>query len=235
MCQTSPFEIPYITNLRNIASSKWGKWKEIDEIYSKLPKSLNFERIILQSLSSNTSGNLWMDAMFAIREQIKFWSRSYASYLANRLLSEKGNIQLTEENKNETIPLLLSQNPENQRPYEQKLRLDGTENFRINLRSLPYIVLSKDARIPIRIFPEFHNYKIIPQGVILCFSLPKGSYATTILSSLFEISSNTDTNISMELIDTKRALGQGSLDELRQYFSSYLTQPDNTPSDLEEV
>ncbi len=234
ICQTSPFEIPYVTNLRNSANTIWGNWQEIDKLYSTLPKSLNFERIVLDSLITNTSGNIWTNAMFVIREQIKFWARSYASYLANRLLSEKAKDIVTVENKDETIPLLLSQNPENQKPYEQKIQTDGTSNFRYSLRALPYMSLSRDARITVRIFPEFHQTKIIPQGVILCFSLPKGSYATTILASLFDIDSNSPSTVSKVLVDTKETLGQGSLSEIRTYFSDSLNQIEPNTVDSEE-
>lgn len=235
LCQISPFEIAYVTNIRNAAASKWGNWQEMDRLFSALPFTFRQERVILRSLMSNTSGNLYINAANSIREQIKFWTRSYAGYLANLLLSEKAKNVVTQENKSETIPLLLSQNPESQKPYEAKLKIDGTYNFRSTIRNLPYLYLSRDAYMPVRVFPEFHQTKILPEGVVLCFSLPKAAYATTVLMSLFNLGSDRSAQFSKNPVDTKAVLGHGSLADIQSHFTRALSQSEPDASQTEEV
>ena len=59
----------------------------------------------------------------------------------------------------------------------------------------------------------------VKEGVILSFSLSKGSYATTFLTQLFQLTTGVPPkDISNDIVDTKEILGEGSIKSLTEKF-----------------
>lgn len=228
--ETSPFENKYITGLRIKASGLWGKWAEIDNLYSVLPYTFRFERIILEVLKKDNSPQCFSSAIIAIWEQIKFWTKSYASYLANLELSKIASSD--KASTSEKLPLLLSTDYQAIRIYQDKIRQDQILDFRQSFRGFPYNYISRLATISTRIYPIFHGWRVIPGGVALSFTLPKAAYATTVLMSLFNIyPQSLLPNISHEIFDTKNLLGEGDLNSIQEYFYQSLAEANPTPQE----
>ncbi len=227
LCQTSPYENKYITNLRIQASKSWGNWQEISRIYSVLPYTFRFENIILEVLIKDHTPMCFSNAIVAIWEQIKFWTKSYASYLANLELSKIASRDRA--STSEKLPLLLSTDYQAIRIYQDKIREDQILDFRQSFRGFPYNYISRLATISTRIYPIFHGWRVVPGGVALSFTLPKAAYATTVLMSLFNIYPNSQlSNISHEIFDTKNLLGAGDLNSIQEYFYESLAEANPT-------
>jgi tRNA(Glu) U13 pseudouridine synthase TruD len=62
-----------------------------------------------------------------------------------------------------------------------------------------------------------------PQGIILQFSLDKGSYATTFLSHLINlVSGEIPEEFSKERVDITKALGRDSIIPVTEYFKEII-------------
>ena len=91
------------------------------------------------------------------------------------------------------------------------------------LRPFPFIQWAK-REIKTKEKLELHRVKIIPEGVILCFTLPKACYATTFLSHLFTLASGRPIpeGVSQELVDLKAALKMGDLSPVLEKFKEFI-------------
>ena len=71
------------------------------------------------------------------------------------------------------------------------------------------------------IYPKFHGYKILPEGMIVSFDLQKGAYATTVLEELFQVVTGYPIPewINRVDVDSKKELGTGNLDEVKNLLS----------------
>jgi len=87
-----------------------------------------------------------------------------------------------------------------------------------NLRRLPFI---QAPRKPIKTkeLIKIDKAEILESGIVFKFFLPKGEYATTFLSHLFNLIADKPTiDINQDTIDTKSILEEGNFAETLDYF-----------------
>lgn len=223
--KTSDFEYPFTTNLREEAAKYWGNWPMVKKIFSTLPYTFRHEIKILETLNEPNKQESYIEALSTIDRQVDLWARAYASFLSNTFLSEaeKAGLPLPE-----TTLQLLTENPETQKLYGKWLSTHGTQNFVENLkrnRFTNFIHLG-NATIPSRIRPQVHNYKILPEGVAICFDLPKGAYATTVLMFLFDTVTGQPLPewLNKTEVDSKKILGLGTVVEIKKALEVFINQ-----------
>ncbi len=226
LSQTSTFEWAFVTQLRQKADRIFGDWEGIQALFAHLPQLFRSELDLLARLSSwNGKGNKWIWALGYAPEQIDFWTKSYASYLANKILYKA---EEEHEALPERIPLLLNTSEAEIAPIEKWygafLAADSTTEFRKNLKQIPWLRMGENSYLSTKVFPTIHAIKKLPEGVAISFDLPKGAYATTVLYELFNIVEGEEEmeGISKEYVDTKKELGFGSFDSIRQWAEQYV-------------
>lgn len=226
LTQTSKFEWAFVTQLREKSDRFFGDWQEMKNIFLSLPNVFRSELELLDRLSNwEGQGDKWVYALGYAPEQIDFWTKSYASYLANDILYEAQKEQRTLPEK---IPLLLNTSVGEMETikelYGSYLKKDNTVEFRKNLKQIPWLRMGENSYLITKIFPNVLGLKKLPEGVVISFDLPKGAYATTLLYELFDIVEGEEEMefIKKEYVDTKKELGIGSLDSIREWAQQYI-------------
>ena len=121
------------------------------------------------------------------------------------------------------LPLFLSNDRADWLPYEDMLVADRIfpPQFR-NLRMFPAIQMRK-RDVSTRERAEVAAAELVPEGIVFRFSLSKGQYATTFLSHLFTlVSGKAPEDTRKEKVDTREALGEGSLAPTLEYFKDVI-------------
>jgi len=211
-------EIPLLSEKRKKARKYFGNWEKIEEIFSELPFTFRNELQLLSYLKKNPKD--FRGALIFLKDQTRFWTYSYASYLFNQILSLEG-LELPEK-----LPLLLSDDLIDRKVYKFWLEKDGTQNFEKNIRPFRFLKL-KRRFVKTRALPKKLLFKIFPEGVALSFILEKGVYATTILGNLFEIKEDLPLPewVKEKKYDIKEILGMGSIKEAKKIFKKFLFSP----------
>lgn len=227
LVHTSEFEWPLVSQLRTKAAAQYGTWEAMISIYEYLPYTFRYELELLKRLKNwNGKGDQYAYAVVFAPEQIDIWAKSYASFLANKLLSraERGEIVLPNK-----LPLLLNTGTKEQvqKLYGEYLVVDGTSNFMSVLLTNSYIKKGENSFLDIKMYPTVHAVKSLPEGTVLSFDLPKGAYATTLLYALFDICDADQISISKKYIDTKEELGMGTLNSVLEWVEPYVSVPYN--------
>ena len=227
-------EIDYYLNLRKIMSAKWGDWQGIYKLLEPLGYSFRRELKILTHLIEKPSD--FLGALRLFPDQVQFWIFAYASYLFNRKLSE-----LIKQGKvPEQLPLLLSRNPNDWAIYKKLTDADGVKMPSPVFRDFPLIQI-RDRAINTRQKFKFHGFKLAagnPKIGVMSFTLPKGSYATTLLAHLFTVSSSIPVlpGIDPDVVDSKKILGRGSVEPLTVLFKNVINSKLEVKEDnLEEL
>ncbi|MBI5794418.1 tRNA pseudouridine(13) synthase TruD [Candidatus Uhrbacteria bacterium] len=213
MTMPSPFELPFFVARRARLLELWGDWKAMQDTIKDLPYTFRHEHDMLASLMK--TGGEFRSAMEVVQQQAGMWVRAYASYAANELLSD-AEAQQTE--LPDHLPQLLSPDPKALSVYKATLDRDGLRNPMQALKSYPYIRVGRNPTFIPRIHPDIHAYKCLPEGLAITFSLPKGAYATTMLIYLIDSVTGYPVPewLDTKFIDTKEALGTGSLKEVKE-------------------
>lgn len=224
--KTSPFEIPYHTQLRERLAAKFGDWAAVRDEIKNLPYTYRYEHLMLDALEGTSGEQGYAMAIGAVPQQADLWVRAYASFLTNLILSEAGK---TGKPLPETIPLLLSLDESAQTFYAAWTKQHGTENFAENLRKFRFtnfINIGKAPSIQARIRPTVHGFNIVPEGVAISFDLPKGAYATTILMYLFDTVTGMPIPAWLQStdVDTKKLLGTGDLTAIKETLGPSIRQ-----------
>lgn len=212
----SPFEPRAIAKVRNTLSGCHGRYADMQRIMSQFPYSFSVE---LRALAALQEGKNAIDTLNAIGDQAHYWALAYTSFLANELLSE---IVLKKKQMPEELPLLLSTTKWTWDTYKKQLFRDDTQQYIDNIKKISAIRMSKSPRVSTLVHPEGLRAQVVPQGVVFEFSLPKGAYATTLLSYFFDLMTPPPliAGISREYVDVKQALGTGTLAHIARYFQS---------------
>lgn len=211
-------ELVYFKRLRKEIKENWENWQRIEEILAPFPIIFRNEKKVIGHLKNYPKD--FAGALNQIPEQIKFWIFAYASLLFNKKLSSYLEKKIDPPQK---MPLILSKDKEDWLFYKELLR-EG-EIFSIPYKSLerfPHIQW-KRREIKSKKNVKIHQVKVIPEGVILNFSLPKAVYATTFLVHLFQlVSGPPPQNISSYAVDTKATLGKESLEIVLNKFKDII-------------
>lgn len=209
-----PLDLPLYKELRERAKGVFGNWSEMLKIYDEFPYSFRHERAVVASLINFPDD--YKKAISTISDQVKFWVYGYVSYLVNELLSEAvaGKVNLPTP-----LPLPLGSDFKSDGLYQKRLLEDGTDNYNINLRQFPFLI-RKPRSIEPWIMPEVNNLFFVPEGVIISFTLPKGVYATTFLTAIFELfeSAPIPNWVKITTIDTKATLETGSVQDSLEHL-----------------
>ncbi len=218
LCSEGQRETLYFKKIRKEIKNHFGNWGVIGKILENFPIIFQNEIKIVHYLKSNPSD--FIGALNQIPEQVQLWVYAYGSLLFNRKISE-----YLGENKPmpEKTPLILSRDKNDWLEYSDFLKEDKIFNLPIeSLKPFNYIQWKK-REIITKEKAEIHSFKIIPEGVILSFTLPKGCYATTFLSHLFQLFSGMPPkNISDKQIDTKEVLGEESIKNTSYKFKDIM-------------
>jgi tRNA pseudouridine13 synthase len=211
--KTSQFDLPYFKSRRARLLELWGDWRAMRESVSDLPYSFRHELDMLTALE-RTNG-LFSAAIEAVGQQAGMWVRAYASFAANEILSEA---ESSGRELPEQMPQLLSPDANALLIYKNILDRDGLRNPMSALKRYPFIRVGRNPTFAPIIHPDIHSYKIIPEGLAICFSLPKGAYATTVLMYLIDSATGYPVPdwVDTKFVDTKEVLGMGTLKEVRE-------------------
>jgi tRNA pseudouridine13 synthase len=214
LCSEGQREIQYFKNLREEIKKNIDNWEKIEEIIAPFPLVLQNELRIVRYLKNNPRD--YIGALNQIPEQIQLWVFAYASLLFNRKISE-----YLHDGKPlpEKLPLILSKDKNDWLPYYEFLAEDKISSMPLaNLKPFSDIQWRK-REIKTREQVKIHKIEIIPEGIVLSFSLPKGCYATTFLAHFFQLTTGLPPkNISDKIVDIKEILSEGSLKELIEKF-----------------
>ena len=223
LCQTGERELPYFQALRNSISRLWGNWEEIIDILDSFPLTFQAERKMINYLIKNPGD--FTGALNEVPEQVRLWVDSFVSLLFNKKLA---SYLKEKQNLPEALPFFLS--PDKRTWLFYKDLLEKYEVFSMpfalkNLAPFPFVragFRERETKARVKIL----DYKVIPEGIILNFNLPKGSYATTFLSHLFDLLSGVPSRkISNLPIDTKANIKKPSLASILNQFQDVVYLP----------
>jgi len=213
------FESGFFLSVRKKAAAKKGNWKEVLDFFEPYPIILQNEIAILRHLIDHP--NQYAEALGKIPDQITLWVYAFGSWLWNRSLAGF----VSSENKVPThIPLFLSQYKEDVDFYKEDLTTLKIfpPNFS-NLRPFPSIRL-EHREVPTKESVKMHAIEIVPEGVILSFTLGKGDYATTFLSHLFNlVSGQPPKSIQTTSINIKEKLSISGFAPVLEYFKPVIS------------
>jgi len=220
-CDIGDRDLEFFKQLRKQAQKYYGNWQDLYKLFQKLPYSLRYELLMLEHLMDNPKD--FTGALNKVPDQIRLWVYAYASYLFNSLLS----YYATENVKcPKTLPLVLSMNSADQKPYEAFLSADKVPlKFGLNLKPFPYVRLSS-RQINSQMNYEILGVKSLDEGIVISFSLDKGSYATTFLAHLFTLTGGVPIPdwLNDQKYDFKKLLDAGSIKDTYQYLEQYIVE-----------
>ncbi len=215
----APRELPYFKNIRNELTALWGDWHTIQQRIRDFPYHFHLELQLINHLIQHPDD--FLGALRVIPDQIRLWMYAYDCYLFNRKLSrliQEGDVPMA-------LPLITSFHPQDWEPYREFLEADGVKLPSRSYRDFPFI------RVESRTWPtlqraEIHGVVLQSQLAVFAFSLPKGSYATSLLANFFTLAAGLPIvpGITMEKVDAKELVGLGSLTPTLERFKAVLDQ-----------
>ncbi len=177
-----PREKPFFQQFRSMLGTHFGDWNKLRELLSPLAVTLSGELKVVEYLCDHPED--YVGSLQQIPEQFTLWLYSVTSYLFNRKLSKASlsNAPLPHE-----LPLAFSNSQKDLDVYKEEfaelgISPDGFQYF----KPFPFIEL-KHRTAPTKEHPVFHGIEIVPEGIVVSFSLNKGCYATTFLAHLFNL------------------------------------------------
>lgn len=223
VCRPGERELFYFQSLRKEIEKLWGDWQEIERILELFPFTFQDERELVSYLIQKPGD--FIGALNQVPRVVQLWLTSFAGLLFNQKLT----LYLkASEKPPQKLPLVLSSERKDWIFYEELLKKWGifSQTFALkNLKPFPKISLRRREQ-KTKEKAEILNYKIIPQGVILNFNLPKDCYVNTFLSHLFTLVSGALPKKFVNLpIDLKANLNQTSLEKVLDQFSNVVSTP----------
>lgn len=223
LCYRGLREEPYFQRIREESERQWRNWRVIQEKMKSFPLRFSTELPVLEHL--NTHPGDFVGAIRKIPEQVRLWIYGYSSFLFNRKLSQyikEGEVPLH-------LPFITSRNRKDQELYEEFLTEDGIRLDGRIYYDFPFLRFSASAipsLVPTLQKVEVSHIHFGEKMVVIAFSLPKGTYATTFLAHLFQLSSEAPLpqGVDTTLIDAKEILGIGSLKKALERFSVVLAR-----------
>ncbi len=223
ICRPGERELFYFQSLRKEIEKLWGDWEEIEGILDLFPFTFQDERELISYLIQKPGD--FIGALNQIPRVVQLWLTSFAAFLFNQKLA---SYLKSGEKPLPALPLILSSEKKDWLFYEdflKKLDIFSVTFALKNIKPFPEISL-KSHKQKTKERVEVLSYKIIPEGVILNFNLPKGCYATTFLSHLFNLVSGAlPKGFSNLPIDTKANLNQPSLEKILNQFTKVVSTP----------
>ncbi|MBI2123759.1 MAG: tRNA pseudouridine(13) synthase TruD [Candidatus Wildermuthbacteria bacterium] len=210
-------ELPYFKHIREEMEKQWGNWEGMKTLLSPFPAHFPIELQFVEHLLGNPKD--FLGALHTVPDQVRLWVYAYDSYLFNRKLSQfikGGEVPIN-------LPLLTSFSPRDWEPYKEFLEEDSVDIPSKYYKKFPFIrVASRTWPVLQRV--EIHNIAFQDNFVLFAFSLPKGTYATTLLMNFFTLASGLPIipGITNKEIDAKALLGLGSTQATLERFKTVL-------------
>ena len=224
----APRELTYFKNLRAECGRLFGDWQAIDKLITPFPIIFRHEQRLIRHLKEHPDD--YGGALAELPDQITLWVYALASKYFNETLS-----MLAQSGKPlpATLPLFLGFNKKSWAPYETQLKRDGIfpPPFQ-NLKPFPFLQI-RDRNLTTTDRPNILGAEACDQGLVLCFELGKGQYATTFLSHIFNlISGKPPEYLDTTQIDTKGLLNQESIANTLTYFTPIIRSKIETESEI---
>ena len=222
LAHQSQRELPYFKHIRKNIEDHWRDWATIRTLLDPFPYHFSLELKLVNHLQEHSED--FLGALQSVPDQVRLWIYAYDSYLFNKTLSRcirEGEVSLS-------LPLLTSFSPHDWEPYKTFLEEDGVDIPSRHYKKFPFVRV-ESRRWPVLQQAEIHNLIFQDKLAIFSFSLPKGSYATSLLMNFFTLASGIPVvpGISPEQIDAKNMLGLGSLRPTLDRFQKVLTLREN--------
>jgi tRNA(Glu) U13 pseudouridine synthase TruD len=212
-----PNELPFFAELRKQANTKFEKWEEMIKLFEPLGFSMRYELLLLNYLKEFRHD--YTGALRSISEQVKMWVYAYGSFLFNKILSVAAGDQ---KDFPDQIPLLLSNNLKDHEIYRTFLEADKiSADFAQKIRRFDFIRLTP-RKVETKLQATILNQKVLSEGVVISFDLPKGAYATTFLSHIFSLDGSILPDLNPTKYDLKEILGSGNLSETLKKLEKYI-------------
>lgn len=224
-------ELPYFIAIRKEVAGMWGDWQAIQKRIDPFAYHFHLERTFIRHLVDKPTD--FLGALHELPDQIRLWIYAYDCYLYNRKLSElirAGEVPLS-------LPLITSFNPQDWKPYRAYLEEDAVQMPSRAYKDFPFVRI-ESRRWPTLQNLTIHNAVFEDRFATFCFSLPKGSYATSFLMNFFMLASGLPIvpGIPTDQVDARKVLGQAPLAPVLERFKTVLDrrQTDLTGSVAEE-
>ena len=215
--KTNVYETPLIAEFKKQAEKIYPDFKRMETIFEKLPYSFLYELRVINYLKNKPAD--FTGALAEIGDSITICLYAYASLLFNRYLSDHATSRGVTD---ERFPLLLSSDQADHEFYREYLREDNIKDIFSVLKPFRFLYWAKRDWAG-RIFPKNIKAEIFKGGAVVNFFLPKGAYATTFLTNLFELHEEAPIPawVNKIEIDAKELLGQGNLARVKEVFKDY--------------
>jgi len=211
-------EIKLIQHLRKQAEKKWQQWTEMKTILKTLPITFANEIKILEYLEKDPQN--FKGVFYDQPEKTKLYFRAYGSYIFNNYISQKDQ----EKQLPKKTPLPLTDDPHVYGIYKKWHKI-SYKNFSQGINAFNFLPKTK-LDLKTKLYPQEIKAMTTDQGCIIHFTLPKGAYATTLLTNLFELSEGMPIPqwIKTKEIDAKNMLQMGTYQSLKNIFDPELFQ-----------
>ncbi|MDB5194555.1 MAG: tRNA pseudouridine13 synthase [Parcubacteria group bacterium] len=215
-------ELPYFLEKRREIIALLPDWAAVLEKLREFPLVFPSEIKVVEHVV-NRPGD-FAGALQKIEEQVVLWVSAVASLLYNRTISAHIMAGMEPPKR---LPLFLSFDKNDWLPYADDLEGAGIFPPNLNtLRPFPKVSLMH-KEIETKDHADIHATEVIPEGIIVNFTLGKGEYATTFLSHFITLlNGRAPEGTGDNIIDTKQILGQGDSSSVLEYFKE-LNQPKN--------
>ncbi|OGY25028.1 MAG: hypothetical protein A2Y57_02605, partial [Candidatus Woykebacteria bacterium RBG_13_40_7b] len=213
LTESSPYEAPLVTLLRTKVYYAWGDWEKVEELFRKMANYFRDEVTLVRYLKREPKD--FRGALASFPNLAKLYVYAYTAYLFNKKLSEI--YQENRENPPQLLPLTSPYNPETLQVYGQYLKEENLSLEDFIIRELPFIRINR-LRIPTFIKPGLLDYRFLPQGAAFRFILRKGSYATSFLSYIFNLTEGEPKPLwlNKELINTQDKFKEKEMEEIKE-------------------
>ncbi|MBU1118841.1 tRNA pseudouridine(13) synthase TruD [Patescibacteria group bacterium] len=218
LAHKTPYEMRLIQKKRDQALKDFPNMEKIEKSYAELPISFRMELKYIRYLIKNPGD--YIGALKTEPKNTQLSVQAYASYLFNLYITTNARQR---KRVPQELPLFPSSRREDEQYYGYWLRKHGLKNFLPNLQKFPGYFSPKTHYRATRIKPKIHQAGIVPEGAIISFELPTGSYATTFLNNFFVLFSEDGVPrwVRREQYDIKATIGIGSvldaIEELKKY------------------
>jgi len=203
-----------------------GKWDEIAKILEPFPLIFLNESRMVNHLRAHPAD--YLGALLAVPDQVLLWVYAVPSLLFNEKIAA-----LLECGKSvpASLPLVLSENPADTELYREQLQALDLYPLRFNyLRPFKNIYI-RHRNVPTLEPVEFHATDIVPEGMLISFSLGKGEYATTFLSHIFNLTAgnqedknSNNKNRHVNIIDCKNILEGKNMQKTLDFFAKQINK-----------
>ncbi len=215
----SPRELPYFAAIREDAEGRWGDWRALREAFDRFPYHFGIERTFVAHLMERPDD--FLGALREVPDQVRLWFYAYDSLLFNERLSaliRSGEVPLE-------LPFLTSFRQEDWKPYAEYLARDGVSLPARSWRDFPFVRVESRKCATLQTV-DIHKASFEGNVGAVSFFLPKGSYATSFLMNIFSLASGLPVvpGISMESVDPKAILGDGTLAPVLARFRTVLAR-----------